>query len=444
MVSIDLGVVSDPGPEPPVSRPRPRLTARARRWTAAAVCLVLAGGLLGASARPESDALPEVRLSFGPTDSYYPAGDRLYVVGPHAQVPSAEPRTITAYSAPGGERLWQRPLAIKGALNGLSEAGDTLLLHVSTGDQYPMMVAVDAETAEPRWSTDAFWPVVMNAEFVVTSSEGSAAEEPLTWEALRTGTGERLWRREFPAGSYTIHVDQHGEQLMVVLPRGRAELWDVRANRMLAAVEAPGLSGGMGVAGRVALSIDSGPDGADVTAYTLPDLRPLWQREFADGLGLAGCGSAVICAANQDQDRTFGLDPATGEVLWENRRYGWYSEAGSLLLAEGEIQQGETSALIVTDSLVVVDARTGRTVKDFGSWQRIYGDTVHGPSRIVVAHFDREAGTGLVAEVDVDALSLRVLGLVHGIGSDCSVERDVMICRMLDGGTVMWDLPIAP
>ncbi|MDP9796943.1 outer membrane protein assembly factor BamB [Catenuloplanes nepalensis] len=437
MVIIDLGVVSDPEPEPASSRPS---TPRTRRLIAAGLCLVLAGALLGASARPVRDALPEVRLPMGPTDSFYLAGERIYLVGPETQAYGPMERTISAYTAPGGELLWQRPLMLDGPLNGITPAGDTLLLHVSSTEFQQMTVALDAATAEPRWTAQVGWPVLMDADTVVFTSEGSGGDQ-LAWIALRTSTGEQLWRRDFPAGAFTVYVGDPEGQLMVGLPDERIELWDLRANRRLAEARTPE-SSAVSVTNGVVLTGIPGTGLTDVVAYSRPDLRRLWQREVLGGIGQVGCGEQVLCVGTEMQDRTLGLDPATGEQLWESPAYGWYTESGSLLLAEGQIQREGGSTFIDSGPIVALDGRTGRTIKDFGSWRRLRWGPDMSEQRIVAAHFDAVAGTALVAEIDLDALSLRVLGRIDGVGPDCFAERDVLVCRSLDGSVGMWDLPV--
>ncbi|GAB7050832.1 outer membrane protein assembly factor BamB family protein [Catenuloplanes indicus] len=436
MVSIDLGVVSDLRPEPAPSVPRP---PRTRRAIGAVLCLVLTGALLGGSARPAANVLPEVRVPMKPADAFFLAGDRLYVVSPQTGASGPTNRTISAYTAPGGEPVWQRSLMLDGVINGITAAGDGLLLHLSSADYTERMLLLDAGTAVPRWSVEAAWPLLFDGDTMVISSAGDA----LTWRAVRIATGEQLWRREFPAGAFLLWASSGDGQTVVALPDDRIELWDLRANRLLAGTRVPDTES-VTVTDGVVLAMTYGVGGVDVVAYSRADLRRLWQREFPRGLlHTAGCGVQIICTSDEERERMVGIDPATGDRIWEQPAFGWYTEIGPMLLAEGDIRHEGGGTVVDSGPIVAMDSRTGTTIRDFGRWRRIRHEEVPAARRTIVAHFDPLANTALVAEIDLDRMALRVLGRVRGVGPDCTVQRTVMTCMMLDNSVGMWNLPVA-
>lgn len=441
MVSIDLGVVSDPQPYPPPSS-RAAVPPGTRRAIAAVLCLMLTGALLGASSRPAPGLPPEVRVATSPTDAFFLQGDRLYVVGPDSQNYTSPPRTITAYTAPGGERLWQHQVQFAGPINGLTAVGDVLLLHLSDPVSGGRMLVLDAETAAPRWSVEGVWPAVVNAESIVLGDDGDEGSgAPLVWRSVRTSTGEELWRREVPAGSYLQALHWRDGPMLAVLRGGPAEVWDV-AGRTMGSVQ-PGEVMSLYGYGSVALAVSERYDGADIVAYTLPGLRRVWQRSFQGGTSLGDCGRAVVCVTTGTGEHAVAIDPATGTTLWENDEYGSFAEVGPILLAEETVQHTVDGTVVGTGTMAALDVRTGETLRLLGEWQRIRHDPEPDRRSLVVAQYDPLARTALIAEVDLGTLSLRVFGRIDGVGQDCLAQDRVMTCGSLDGFVRMWELPVA-
>jgi outer membrane protein assembly factor BamB len=436
MVTIDLGVLSEEPPEPP-SRGYP---PRSRRTAAILVGLALTGGLLSASGRPADGALPGVRLPADGSDQYFRAGDRLLVLAPEVSTDSAVPQTLTAYTAPGGERLWQRTLEPRFGVMWVQDLDDVLLLMLQNWSNEQRALAVDPATGATRWSRASGWPISAENGAVVLSAESNDPATPVGWEAVRASDGEVLWRREFPPLSYGSLLPDGTGRVLMTLPDMEIQVWDPAANRMLSSTRLPEAAGVTMDADR-ALAVNATFGRADVTGYSLPGLERLWRHEYPDGLQLTSlCGPEVLCAATDGQGKVRVLDPGSGDVLWESEAYSWIFRAGPVLLGVGADRVG---AVLTASPLVALDLRTGRAVKDFGRWQLIDFETSHlTGDPVVVARYDPAQNTAIVAALDPRALTLRVLVQVRGT-EDCMAERDVLLCRFADGAIGMWDLAAA-
>jgi outer membrane protein assembly factor BamB len=434
-VSIDLGVISDEQPAPTSSRPGPG----AWRLIASAACLVLAGGLLGASAVPVRERLVEARVPLGPTDANFVLGDTLYVVGPEADAYTTVPRTITAFTVPGGERRWEHPWAFDTPVMWFSLAGDVLLGSVGNRSDDQQVVALDAGTGAPLWKRAGGSPRFETADSLLFVTDTGVHGEPVVWERVRTSTGERLWRRDFPPGTSSQPMggwNAPDERMLATLPGGRVEIWDTAADRMLNAADLS-LAEPLSVVGAVGLASARTAAGDTLTGYSLPDLRPSWTREFGTLAGLGGgCGAAVVCVHTGEETTVTALDPATGETLWENGTYSEFLSVGPMLLTDGRMSQDPGTGL------AAVDPRTGRTLRNLGPWTLARGETGPDPAHTVVTS-STASGTGvLVAEWDLRALTLRVIGRVDAVDDSCHAEGTVLFCRTPDGATGMWRLPV--
>ncbi|WP_033344802.1 outer membrane protein assembly factor BamB family protein [Catenuloplanes japonicus] len=417
-ISIDLGVVSDDRPDLRSRPPGPG----PGRVVALAVCLLLAAGLLGASARSERQVLPEVRVPLGSGDAYSVDGGTLYLLGDG---------TITAHSVPGGERRWQSPLTTDHVF-GVLAAGDVVLAYVSGEPGAQRFVALDAGTGALRWEGTG-GPVFTGPESILLLTIGGYTDSdgPVFWERVRTGTGERMWRREFPSGTQLQVSDVEAEQFMATLPGGRVEIWETTVDRMVTSAEFPeDLQ--LTAQGNVAV----GSVGDRLSGYSLPDLRLTWEREFATVTGWTYCDDSVFCLHTGD-DRTIGLDPATGDVRWERPSQIGYLRLGPVLVADASSHPDGQG------SLIVVDPGTGQTLRDFGRWQMIGYGRYGTAESVLVTQVNATATEMLVAELDVRALTLRVLGKIHEVGVDCASSGTVLLCRTQDNQVGMWELPIS-
>ncbi|WP_033344801.1 PQQ-binding-like beta-propeller repeat protein [Catenuloplanes japonicus] len=429
MVTIDLGVMSGEPPEP-VSRGIPPGT---RRAVAVALCVALAGGLLTGSARAGEGALPGVRVPAAEVDPFFPAGDRLYVAGP---------ATLTAFAVPGGERLWQQPVPPRFQVVWVEAgSGDTLLAMLQNWDNTQHALALDRDTGETRWSRQAGWPMVTEGEVTVFGRSGDGTGKPIAWEAVRTATGERLWRREFPAEAYWTPFPDDPGRVLVMLPGDQAQVWDLVENRMLSSAQASSQAG-VSIDGDRALVLWPTIDRVNVTAYALPGLERLWAREYEGGLRLGACGPEVLCAGTDLEDRVLALDPDTGEALWESAEYSWLTRAGPLLLADGPVRTAGVGAFDRGDvSLLAADIRTGRTIRDLGRWRVIGSRTPQAAANpVVVARFALAPAPATIAEVDQATMTVRVLAQVRAVAGQCYAEHDALFCRLQDGAIGMWDL----
>jgi outer membrane protein assembly factor BamB len=433
MVIIDLGVMSEEPPEPP---PR-RVPPRSRRIVALLACLVLAGGLLAASGPAGDGVPPGVRVPSVDTDSYFVDGDRLYVV---EGAGTSESQSLVAYTAPGGERLWQQTMEPRLAAVGVRDLGEVVLVVLRGGENDQRSVALEPDTGETRWSHDGGWPMATGAGTAVFGRENGEPDTPVLWEAVRITDGERLWWHEFPPLSYGAPLTEGSGLVLMTLPDQTIQVWDMIAHRMVSSARPPD-GAGISVDADRALAIVARLGRTDVVAYALPGLERLWEREFTSGLQLSMCGPEVLCAGPDAQDSVRVLDPGTGEVLWENAAYSWMIRAGPVLLGAGTQGPGASTG---TGPLLAADVRTGRLIKDFGRWELIdLGPLRHDDDTVVVADFDSETATAIIAELDLTAMTLRVLVQARDIDRDCYSRRDVLVCRFLGGGVGMWDLRVA-
>ncbi|MFI5842341.1 PQQ-binding-like beta-propeller repeat protein [Catenuloplanes sp. NPDC051500] len=434
-VSIDLGVISDEQPAPPSSRPGPGIW----RTVASAAALLLAGGLLGASGAPVHERPVEARVPMGPHDALFVAGDTLYVVGPEADSYTTLPRTITAFTVPGGERQWQHPLDTSAPVMWLTAAGDVLLATTGARPDDQKVVALDSRTAKPLWERAGASPQLIDDDSVLFVAEPGVDSAPVVWERVRTSTGERLWRREFPpaTSSQPMNVWDTGDQRMLAtLPGGRTEIWDTATNRMLSTADLS-LETPLSVFETVGLASDATATGTTLIGYSMPDLRKTWTREFGSIVDIVGrCGAGLVCLRTGEPAVVSALDPATGDVLWENRTYEYFEQWGPVLLTDGRWSPDQR------DGLAAVDPRTGQTLRDFGPWTLARYEPEPDPAYTVVTSVDAERTAVLVAELDLRALTLRVIGQVDAVKDSCHAEGTVLFCRTPDGAALMRRLPV--
>lgn len=422
MVTIDLGVMSEEPSPPDSSRPRSWRTA------GLAVCLVLAGGLLTASAPAERQTLPGVFFGPGDGEHIQLIGDRLYSLAPEASL-------VTAYTVANDEPVWRWRPDGGHTITLLAGAGDLLLVALEEDENTREFVALDAATAELRWRyPTARHPVVLG-DVVLFASE--TFDDPITWDAVRLSDGARLWQRELPSGSYPVLSPDTPGRMLMAAPDGRIESWDLATGRVLASARTPDYAA-VTVDGGTVVAAVPGTRNTGFLAFSPDGLEPLWERDHPGLLRVTGCGPAVICVGTETSDRSMVLDPVTGDLLWESESYSALTQAGPVLLSGGVTGDGA-----VIGPLVALDIRTGRVIKDFGGWRRIEYDQAPGAERTVIMSTDASGVTQIVAELDARAGSVRVLGVIHDSDAECHAAHGRLSCWLEDGGVGVFDLPVA-
>jgi hypothetical protein len=100
------------------------------------------------------------------------------------------------------------------------------------------------------------------------------------------------------------------------------------------------------------------------------------------------------------------------------------------MLAARDPRGGETEH-------VLLDAATGRPVRDLGRWQV---DSALQEDRAVLHRRQRD-GRVLIARLDEHGDGIRVLAALHGVVGACGGYGSFVLCRREGGAYGVWELP---
>ncbi|WP_433391800.1 hypothetical protein [Micromonospora sp. KLBMP9576] len=88
---------------------------------------------------------------------------------------------------------------------------------------------------------------------------------------------------------------------------------------------------------------------------------------------------------------------------------------------------------------VLLDAVTGRPVRNLGRWQRGGGGMLWNDVTTVTRR--QRDGRVLVARIGAGGDGLRVLAALPGVVGSCAAQGSFVLCRREDGALGVWDLP---
>jgi outer membrane protein assembly factor BamB len=439
-VLIDLGEVRMPSAPPPPP-PSPPTDTRRLRGLAAVAAVALLAALAGSA--PVPAALVEARVPSVIGESMEVAGDRLYVVRPHANQAATGDRTITAYELPSGRRMWRTTVRSVGReYFGMFRMGDTLVLprYETVGD--PEVVGLDFRTGRQVWRrTGSLVGSTIDPPRIMldTGEPRERFESPDTIEAVDVRTGVTAWTYPVPPGALTrigwLDWVDGRDRIVTGLRSGRIEVRDARDGRLLAGRDLrPPVTAREAAAGRPWLVVVEGfillledePDA--VTAYALDGLERRWTARLSrdrDWWGSLACGDLLCLQAPDGQ--TLAVDPETGRIRWQ-RHWGEVARVGPLLMATGQM-----GALTATP-LTLVDPATGRSVRELGTWNVASQQTAGDP----VLYKQGANGRVWFAKIDTIEADVRLLGIAEDVVGDCRAGRDSVVCRRRDSTIGVW------
>jgi outer membrane protein assembly factor BamB len=225
---------------------------------------------------------------------------------------------LQAVDRASGEQVWLVEFGGDATVFGPAATGDLFVVSVWEGDDGTAMVALDAESGEEVWRVefDSYptAPTYMDSVVYVATTGGLDADSAMV--ALDAETGEELWRYDAPEA-----LDL-GERVAVADGVVVAAAWSLEEN-------------GIGAYG-----FDT-ETGDVLWTFTESD-EITFDPVVADGIVLI-----------TDLPSTWGLDLATGEVLWSQNVGGI---GGGAALADGIAYYG------LEDEVRAFDASTGAEV----------------------------------------------------------------------------------
>jgi outer membrane protein assembly factor BamB len=441
MVVIDLGEEFSSRVSEPRGR-RPRHHNGAVRSTALVVVLVLA--LLGGAQSPVPPKFAAVAtVSIQAPSAVLLTGDTLYIGEDSGGV-----RTVSAYTVPGGGVRWRVPLAdaVRG-IRRIADAGVLLATTYGTTMGTGRLAALDADTGRLLWSELSTTVVDAPAGGrVLLERQAMSGPVELRWIDVRTG--RVAWSRTAAPGA-DVSARPGSGGLLVTDPDGSATLVAEETGSVLASGElgslvdnivlTPGPPGGRPNPSAQRVMVTAPGDGflvqrrrnagsGSLTAFDSDTLTERWSIT-GDLLGLpVRCGS-LLCLGAVGGLRA--IDPITGEVRWSTPRWQY----ASTLDEERLIGYALGSA---ADGIGVLDARTGRTLRDLRpEATRVFPTGTQRPllGRPDSAHRDRY----WFSELDVDPATVRPLGSLTGIDwQTCQAAGNLLACQTLDQRLRVW------
>lgn len=183
--------------------------------------------------------------------------------------------------------------------------------------------------------------------------------------------------------------------------------------------------------------------------YELSTLAPLWQRTISQARDRAvwvdQCGPMLCIHHQAAGDEATVVDPFTGWLLTAARtdvadpatgRTAWVAPAGRAQLHPVSGRAGPPGSVIdrfltyrADGSLAaVVDARTGRPLRQLTGWQAMVPVAGGEPGPLILVRTD-QAGHTRLAQLDLASLALVEVGVLPGLPGPCQAFSHGLVCR---------------
>jgi outer membrane protein assembly factor BamB len=421
-VVIDLGL--DRGEPDTYARPtRPIYPS----WFGPMVVAVLVLVCSAASAPPPPPPLSQLlSLQVSPADSY--------AVTDSGQLLAQTLGTLSSYNLSTGRLNWRSGTTAP-TYRLRTTAGVVLLRPWAAGDESTS--AVSESTGAARWRHSGSVMTITGSPALlavsgVRSLSGSGRRIQGPVESIDPRTGGTLWQVDVPSTAVLMGVpgaDGQPPGMLLVHDNRTMALHDLATGQVLARAALPAAGyapDNPAVSGGLIVLRHPGAWGQQISAYDPVTLLRRWVRPAGGAIRAAACGP-LTCLVGPYGVRA--VDPATGEERWY--RPGWQDleQRGNLLLAYA-------SPAGVTDTVGLIDPRTGRVLVDLHGW-RVLSDS-GGAGRVLVTRaVDAGARTMIAVANPGAALPRPLADLPPGTG-DCQVASDRLICRSTSGQLNVW------
>ncbi|MEH1101056.1 outer membrane protein assembly factor BamB family protein [Micromonospora sp. CPCC 205561] len=426
MAVIDLGERRDtatpagPGPGRLLRRRAPALVAL--------LCL-----LAPAAAAPRPAQPPGVTIPVGPEANVLLVGDVLLVAGPSGPdaVPGEDPvPRLTAHRLPSGRPLWRVPMPAPGQVLHTARVGDLMVLGLAGERTASWVVGLSVRDGGTRWRIEGRPGGVTPAGNLLVWGFDAAGASVLL--AVDPADGAVRWSR--PLAEEDVRLSRRDERvhLLTVLAGGRLELRDPDTGAVRAATAVPGRPRVLTVTRELVLLADGA---GGLSGYEIPALRRRWSVPGgpADQPDAFDCGVLICLEDGSPAVRLLG--PGTGADRWRLGNGAVLGSLGGRLLAARRASGGVAEH-------VLLDAATGRPVRQLGRWQVGAPVTVSADGSVVRRRL--RDGRLLVGRVDERGEGVRVLAVLRGVAGGCGVHGAFVVCRREGGGLGVWELPDGP
>jgi PQQ-like domain len=410
---IDLGLERDV-PEP--ERPRPSWSslwspAARRRWVLAGCIALVLLTMVGAAPPPP----PSLFLVDPPpptdADGYALVDDQLFVMT------SGADSALSAYHASDGRLLWSVPVG--GVWLGAYRANASLVLAVTQ----PAEGRCCALTAYDRANGQVRWTVLGDPSDAELDSDRLAVAVGDSKQVLDLSSGRVLWQG---AGSAVVRLFGPGH-ILLMNADGTAERRDLSTGE----VRASGriyprdevLSSTAIVDGQFIVGSSSSLERGTVGVYDMDTLRPVWRRAGRRVDGANRCG-ALLCL--REGDGLEAVDPGTGAVRWQKAEWFGVEQGGSVLA----LTLGPRRLRAVG----VIDPSTGRLLLGLEPWDVNIND--NRDTELVLTRVS--AGRTWVGVADLTSLTIRVVGTIPDLVSQCLAGNGHLVCRDSTGDLRLW------
>ncbi|WDZ87632.1 PQQ-binding-like beta-propeller repeat protein [Micromonospora cathayae] len=426
MALIDLGELRGE-PEPVHRSGRRRSRPAGRPGPVLLVLLLVLVTVAGAVPAPRRLS---VTLTVPPGATVYWAGDRLVAVGPVElgtdgdfqvvafDVPAEGPTATTALTP-----RWRTTVPQVTGLRPMGDvAGVLLLVGIRAGSEE--MVTLDLATGRPGWRQPGSGMPTERDGILLLTGDG----DDRTLRVVEPRTGVLRWSVRGVPQQVDYRFGGHGiDRLLWSTPEGRAEIRDADTGSVLATaplrVSAPVPGGQPQFLDDLLLVVRTDPP--LVSAYELDRLTPRWTASVPSVSHLQPCG-VVLCAWGETGGM-WALDPDTGRTRWSDPRWTMAVPAADRVLVTDSPRHSE-------NLIVVLDASTGRTVRELGEWRGL-GTPEDGRLTVFRPVGDRAA---MVAELDVEAGETRVVDVLPGSLDQCQLGTWPVLCQEEGGSYRLW------
>ncbi len=430
-VVIDLGDDWSVAENEPADRRRPPARGLLVALVLAAV-LLLAGG--SAEPRPAFVELTDIPAE---VTTAVDVGDGAIFIG----VQKLGERTVARYPLRGGGAVWHTTVA--NAPESVEYLDGPKVVMVQSYDNENNQIrftVLDAGTGQRLWSSTgdlAAQRLVSGQAGAVLVNQDENGAGTLRYTELRTG--RTVWTRPFPALTQLVPTDSAG--LVLGEADGTITLlaWDTgatlsttRVGPLVAATDGYDREHNVivsAVGDQLLIMRQMGLLQATISSYALPGLTERWSHTDRMSGYPSECGP-VLCLQAFDGD-LIALDPLTGNLLW--RAVGWQSAWSA---GDGRLLGSRQG---VQESYGILDAATGRLVRDLGDWSPLTG---LGTYLLMTKPDPGNYRYTWLGAVDMDRAVVRPLVRLEGLGTQgCGTYHDVddiLVCRTLDGKLKVW------